>query len=117
MRYSEIKRILDENLDNDGNINKNNFFQMLIQLNEYDEMRNISNYIFNKIDNDYSISRTVIKVLNSVLNCSFLKNLGDFCFNREKNIISFKVIEEMFKYFDNLKNRNIEKKEIQYIII
>ena len=44
MRYSEIKKILDENLDNDGNINKNNFFQMLIQLNEYDEMRNISNY-------------------------------------------------------------------------
>ena len=44
MRYSEIKKILDENLDNDGNINKNNFFQMLIQINEYDEMRNISNY-------------------------------------------------------------------------
>ena len=40
-------------MDNDNNINKNKFFQMLVQLCEYDEMRNISNYIFNSIDNDY----------------------------------------------------------------
>ena len=53
IRYSEIKNILDENMDNDNNINKNKFFQMLVQLCEYDEMRNISNYIFNSIDNDY----------------------------------------------------------------
>ena len=53
IRYSEIKNILDENMDNDNNINKNKFFQMLAQLCEYDEMRNISNYIFNSIDNDY----------------------------------------------------------------
>ena len=116
LRYSEIKKILDENIDNDGNLNKNNFFQMLIQLNEYDEMRNISNYIFNKIDDDCSMSNSIIKVLNSVLNCSFLKNLSEFCFNKEKNIISFQIIEEMFKYFSNLKERKIEKREIQYII-
>ena len=53
IRYSEIKNILDENMDNDNNINKNKFFQMLVQLCEYDEMGNISNYIFNSIDNDY----------------------------------------------------------------
>ena len=53
IRYSEIKNILDENMDNDNNINKNKFFQMLVQLCEYVEMRNISNYIFNSIDNDY----------------------------------------------------------------
>ena len=53
IRYSEIKNILDENMDNDNNINKNKFFQMLVQLCEYDEMRNISNYIFNAINNDY----------------------------------------------------------------
>ena len=53
IRYSEIKNILDENMDNDNNINKNKFFEMLVQLCEYDEMGNISNYIFNSIDNDY----------------------------------------------------------------
>ena len=117
LRFSEIKKILDENLDNDNNINKNNFFQMLVQLSEYDEMRNISNYIFNKIDNDYSISPKVIKILNSVLNCSFIKNLIEFCYNKEKGEISFKTIEEMFKYFNDLRYRLIDKNEIQYIFI
>ena len=115
MRYSEIKNILDENMDNDNNINKNNFFPMLIQLSEYDEMRNVCLYIFNTIDNEYSISRKIIQILNSVLNCSFIKNLTEDCFNKKEGYFSFKIIEEMFKYINDLRFRIIEKNEIRYI--
>lgn len=107
---------MDENLDNDNNISKNNFFQLLMHLNEYDEMRNISNYIFLEIDNDNFISPKIIQNLNSVLNCSFIKNLREFCWNEENNIISFQIINEVFKYFNNLINRKIGIKEIEYII-
>ena len=118
LRYCEIKKIFYENLDNDCNINNNHFFEMLIQLSEYDEMRNISNYIFNKIeiDNDYTISPKYIRMLYSFLNCSFIKNLSDFCYNKSENKISFKVVEEMFSYFNKLINRDIDKTEVQYFI-
>ena len=85
---------------------------MLIQLSEYDEMRNICNYIFNKFDDD----KIIIKILNSVLNCSFIKNLSEFCYNREEGKFSFKIIEEVFEYLDGLIYRNIKKNEIQYFI-
>ena len=115
MRYSEIKNILDENLDKDNNLNKNKFFQMLIQLSEYDEMRNIANYIFNIVENDYSISPKIIKILNSVLNCSFIMNLSEYCINKTKGYFSFKIIDEMFEYIDGLITRKIGKDEIIYI--
>ena len=101
MKFCEIKNILDKNLDEDGNL-KNDFFQMLIQLSEFDEMRNVSSYVFNKIGDDYKISPKYIKILKSVLNSSFIKNLMEYCYDKDNNTISFKTIEEMASYFNNL---------------
>ena len=117
LRYCEIKKILDENLI-DNKINNNNFFKMLLQLSEYDEMRNISNYIFNeiKIDNDYLISPKYIRMINSFLNISFIKNLSEFCYNKKENQFSFKIVRELFSYCNDLIYRKIDKNEIQYII-
>ena len=115
MKFCEIKNILDKNLDEDGNL-KNDFFQMLIQLSEFDEMRNVSSYVFNKIGDDYKISPKYIKILKSVLNSSFIKNLMEYCYDKDNNTISFKTIEEMASYFNNLVYRKIEKNEISYIM-
>jgi len=89
---------------------------MLIQLSEFDEMRNVSSYVFNKIGDDYKISPKYIKILKSVLNSSFIKNLMEYCYDKDNNTISFKTIEEMASYFNNLVYRKIEKNEISYIM-
>ena len=77
-------------------------------------MRSTANYILNNLDKKLEISPFDQKVLNSVLNISFIKKLILFWF--KENDIDFKIIEEMFDYFNNLKERKIEKDEIKYII-
>ena len=110
IKYSEIKQILNKLENSDSN----NILGILIQLSKYDEMRNASNYIFNQIDENFIISSHNKMILNSVLNSSILKKLS--IYNRQRNIISFRIIQEMFNYFNNLIKREIEKDEIIYII-
>ena len=112
IRYSEIKQILNE-LEN---IEKKYILEIFLKLSEYEEMRNIANYIFNKINENWEISPYNKKVLNSVLNSSIIKNLWSFCFNKQTNTITLNILEEMFDYFNNLRKRIIDKEEIEYII-
>ena len=112
IKYSEIKNIINK-LQNSNN---NNNLGLLIQLSEYDEMRNISSFIMNKMDEKCEISSQNKRRLNSVLNSSIIKKLGNFCYDKQNNIISFKIIEEMFKYFNDLSKRKNQKDEIDYFI-
>ena len=119
MKYSEIKQILNK-LDNG---HEDNILNILINLSKYEEMSNICNYVFNKIDfENCNISSKNKRKLNSVLNCYVIKSLGEYCYNQKDkdndkdNIISFKMIQEMFDYFNNTIKREIKKDEIYYII-
>ncbi len=112
IKYSEIKNILNK-LENSFN---NNNLRLLIQLSEFDEMRNISSFIINKMDEKCEITLQNKRRLNSVLNSSIIKKLGNFCYDKKNNIISFKIIEEMFKYFNDLSKRKNPMDEIYYFI-
>ena len=113
LKYSEIKQILNM-LDN---ANLDNALNILFNLSKYDEMRNVCNFVFNKTDvENFSISSQNKRILNSVLNSYVIKNLGELCYNKKRNIISFKIIQEMFDYFNNTIKREIKKDEICYII-
>jgi len=113
MKYSEIKQILNK-LDN---ANEDNVLNILINLSKYEEMSNACNFVFNKIDfENCNISSQNKRILNSVLNCYVIKSLGEYCYNQKNNIISFKIIQEMFDYFNNTIKREIKKDEIYYII-
>ena len=113
MKYSEIKQILNK-LDNS---NEDNALNILFNLSKYDEMRNVCNFVFNKTDvKNFSISSQNKRILNSVLNSYVIKNLGEFCYNKTNNTISFKIIQEMFDYFNNTIKREITKDEIFYVI-
>ena len=52
---------------------------------------------------------TITMVLFLIEISSINENLIEFCYNKEKGEISFKTIEEMFKYFNDLRYRLIDK--------